>query len=213
MQSTHVGSSSSWMFPIAHLALRIFESAKCFDFQSLLIRYWTGAEEQMTRLPWQMLKALPDRPELDSLGISYEVVTEPVYKFDENQFAVAAEQIDNRTGKRGRFIDRFLWIPSLAAVRGLILAAPSADEIQRVRPPSELLLRPDLIACEDILRAARWGEFGLFHASSVGVCASILERAFRIAVGRIDYYFSSGVEDWTGETPVLIALHTTDREW
>jgi len=56
------------------------------------------------------------------------------------------------------------------------------------------------------------GQFGGFKASNLGITASLLERAFRIAVGRFDYYFSSGVEDWTGETPILIALHTLDSE-
>ncbi len=166
----------------------------------------------MAGIAWQNLKDLVDRPELDSLATPYTLVNEPVYRFDETQFAVAREQIDNRTGKRGRFVDLFLWSPSLAAIKGLILVAPLAEELPRVQPPSELLLRPDLVRCEDILRAARWGEFGAFHASSIGITASILERAFRITVGRYDYYFSSGVEDWTGEVPVLIAVHTSDRE-
>jgi hypothetical protein len=168
---------------------------------------------RMTEIPWQTLKSLVERPELDSLATSYALITEPVYQLDETQFAVASEQIDNRTGERGRFVERFIWCPSLAAVKGLILAAPSADEIPRAVPPLELLLRPNLVRCDEILKAARWGEFGNFHASSMGVTASILERAFRVAVGRYDYYFSSGVEDWTGETPILIALHTSDRQW
>ena len=154
----------------------------------------------MAGIPGQILKSMVDRPELDSLGIRPTLVAEPVYRFDETQFAVANERIDNRTGKRGRFVDRFLWSSSLAAVNGLILASPSAEEIPRVQPPLELLLRPGLVRCEEILKAARWGQFGTLRASNLGKTASLLERAFRISVGRFDYYFSSGVEDWTGET-------------
>ena len=109
----------------------------------------------MAGIPWQTVKSLADRPSLDSLATPYTLATEPVYRFDETQFAVATEQIDNRTGERARIVDRFLWSSGLAAVNGLILASPLAEEITRVQPPSELLLRPDLVRCEDILKAAR----------------------------------------------------------
>lgn len=40
---------------------------------------------------------------------------------------------------------------------------------------------------------------------------SIFERTCLIIVGPISYFFSTGLEDWNGEIPVMIRLDLTDN--
>jgi hypothetical protein len=56
-------------------------------------------------------------------------------------------------------------------------------------------LEPELYAFEGILQVVRTERMGEYRAGPAAACASILEKTYQIAVGRLDYFFTSGFED------------------
>src|SRR3954447_4855697 len=146
----------------------------------------------MYSLDWTKIKTLPSEPELKSLHLPFVLLRKPLYQLNEHEFALAHS---------GHYVTRFIWAVNSACARGLILADPGAEEIPRIAPPEELLLRRGCVRYEDVFSAASSGAFGEFLRGEPNVSSSIFERTCSISAGRLDFYFSSAQSVWANETP------------
>jgi hypothetical protein len=167
----------------------------------------------MPAFDWNKIKAFRKMPKVSDLGISVERISEKLYRLGKQEYAIAPYQAGEAGEKWGNYVTKFVWSPTFDAVKGLILANPSSEEIARSTPPNELLLEPQLYKFEDILEVVRSRHKGEYFTGPTGACASLLERTYLVSVARFDYYFTSGIQDWTGQTPILICWHTSDERW
>ena len=138
-----------------------------------------------------------------------------VYQFGDHEYAAVQYEYGGYSlpNVQRNYVSSFVWAASPAAVHGLLLRNPGSEEVPRLYPPDELLLKPECAHFHEVFRLAKSGEFGPLFTTETGLSVSVLEKAFLIAVGRFDYFFSAGLEDWTGETPILIRWHTSDKRW
>jgi len=168
----------------------------------------------MKRFNWSVIKAGTGAPELNALGVQSVELKDRLYpngqlrQFSPNEYAITF------VGESGeRRISQIIWAASSVCFRGVILRSPGTEDIGRTDIPTELLLGPGLGKFEDILIAARSGSYGQFNALAYGCSAMLNERGFLIQVRHFDYYFSAGMDDWTGESPVVITWHASDYRW
>jgi hypothetical protein len=158
----------------------------------------------MYTLDWKKIKTLPSEADLESLHLPFVLLRKFLYQLNEHEFALAHS---------GHYVTRFIWAVNTACARGLVLGDPGGEEIPRISPPEELLLRPGCVRYEEVFSAASSGAFGEFSRGEPNACASIFERTCSISAGRLDFYFSAGQAVWANETPVLINWHTSDTRW
>ena len=164
------------------------------------------------KLDWNALKTLKQRPKITSLGVPCELISGDLYRFSECEYASAPHQAKHNDSW-DYLVSEFFWAATHECARGFLLNEPALEEIPRLEPPSELLLELGCMRYEDLLRAVSFGQHGHYLAQPISPCASLFEKTFLIAVERLDYYFSSGVENWKGQTPLLIGLRTDDDRW